>query len=116
MLKSLSNKYLVQTGTQKEKKNRDTETKKIFEVVSELLDWIGSFGHHIKRVLEIFILAKSKMLGMLLDPFWVLNTISQVLMTQNVRVGSHRGPEYAFWVKFAHFGHFLVTMPILKCW
>ena len=47
MLKSLSNKYLVQTGTQKEKKNRDTETKKIFEVFSELLDWIGSFGHHI---------------------------------------------------------------------
>ena len=45
MLKSLSNKYLVQTGTHKEKKTCDTETKEIFGVVSELSDWIGSFDH-----------------------------------------------------------------------
>ena len=46
MLKSLIIKYLVQTGTRQEKKNRDTEMKEIFGVILELLDQIDSFGHH----------------------------------------------------------------------
>ena len=46
MIKSFSIKYLVQTGTHQEKKNRDTEMKEIFGVILELLDQFDSFGHH----------------------------------------------------------------------
>ena len=46
MLKSFGNKYLVQTRSQQEKKNSDTEIKEIFGVVSEPLDRIESLGPH----------------------------------------------------------------------
>ena len=71
------------------------------------------FHEGIKRVQECVLFIKFNVKTPIPYPFYVRRTMKVVSWPWNMRVGSHRGPERAFWAFFHHFWQFLTVFGLI---
>ena len=70
-------------------------------------------GTDVSRVQECVLFIKFNVKTPIPYPFYVRRTMKVVSRPWNMRVGSHRGPERAFWAFFHHFWQFLTVFGLI---